>query len=94
MITLADVKRFLTVIHDYDDEKLSLILEGAINEALNYCNLDSLDDITVDGVVPRDFQMGVMLLCQGDYNLGVNSLPALRKAAETKLHPYRKGIGV
>lgn len=94
MITVNEVKGYLSIIHDYDDDKLQMILDGAIDEALRYCNVDKLDDVLVDGKAPKSFVMGVMLLCQGDYNLGVDDLSALRRAAETKLHPFRRKIGV
>lgn len=94
-ITLDTAKEFLDVIHSADDAKLRVLLDGAIDEAVQYMNLDSLDDLTLDDEdLPGSVVVGVVLLLQAVYQASPEDAEKLRRAAEIKLHPYRIGLGV
>ena len=90
-ISLADAKSFLDVIHNSDDDKLQLLLDGAEDEAAQFMNVDSLSDWTE---LPYSIVLGVLMLLQANYQATPDDMPKLRSAAETKLMPYRVEMGV
>ena len=100
VINLADAKAFLDVIHSADDIKLQMILDGAENEAAVFMNRsgliewDSNTEIESSYGMPVSVMYGILLLMQGMYQASPDELEKLRKAAETKLMPYRLSIGV
>ena len=91
VISLADAKNFLDVIHNSDDIKLQNLLDAAEDEAAKFINVDSLD---VYSELPFSVVIGVLLLLQANYQADVDDIPKLRSAAETKLMPYRDLMGV
>lgn len=100
VINLEIAKSYLDVIHSADDVKLQLLLDGAEDEAAQFMNRSNLtewdSDIEIDSdyLMPKSVVIGVMLLLQGNYQAGVDEIDKLRRAAETKLMPYRLQMGV
>ena len=98
MIDLDDAKAYLDVIHGADDPKLQMLLDAAVDEALQFMNRESLSDLVEDpssqSTVPPSVVLGVMLLLQAAYQATPEDANTLRKAAEVKLTPYRILIGV
>jgi hypothetical protein len=91
VISLVDAKGFLDVIHNSDDDKLQLLLDGAEDEAACFLNVESLDEWTE---LPFSIFIGVLMLLQSNYQASPDDMPKLRAAAETKLMPYRVEMGV
>ena len=91
VVSLVDAKKFLDVIHNSDDDKLQLLLDGAEDEAAQFLNADSLADWTE---LPFSIFIGVLMLLQSNYQASPDDIPKLRSAAETKLMPYRIEMGV
>lgn len=92
-ISLGQAKQLLDVIHDLDDAKLQLLLDGVEDEAALYMNRTSLGESWPDGV-PASVVLGVVLLLQAAYGASPDDVPKLRRAAEVKLHPHRLCLGV
>lgn len=91
VISLADAKAFLDVIHSADDDKLQNLLDGAEDEAAKFMNATSLEAWSE---LPMSIVVGVLFLLQANYQADVDDIPKLRAAAETKLMPYRDEMGV
>lgn len=91
VISLADAKSFLDVIHNSDDDKLQLLLDGAEDESAKFLNVAGLDEWTE---LPFSILIGTLLILQANYQATPDDIPKLRSAAETKLMPYRVEIGV
>ena len=91
VITLADAKSYLDVIHTYDDDKLQNLLDAAEDEAARFLNVASLTEYTE---LPWAIYIGVLLLLQSNYEASPDDMPKLRSAAESKLMPYRVEMGV
>ena len=110
VISLELAKQYLDVIHNADDAKLQMLLDGAEDEASQFMNRGLLEVpptvLVADGVpvaVIEEEQptepapsmvLGVMLLLQAAYQATPEDAEKLRKAAEVKLQPYRVGMGV
>lgn len=100
IITLDVAKTFLDVIHTGDDVKLQILLDGAEDESVQYMNRADLTEWDSDVVVSSEYLMpmgvvvAVMLLLQASYQALPDEIDKLRKAAETKLTPYRQGWGI
>jgi len=104
LIQLETAKGFLDVIHDSDDDKLQMLLDGAEDEACQFMWRESLDGLcrcsdssesmSSEAVLPPSVVIGVMLLLQANYQAAPEEIATLRKAAEVKLMPYRCGLGV
>lgn len=107
-IQLADVKRALRVIHSFDDILLQTLIDDAEGEALLFMNRTQLPTLPVDypetasseqipssedPVAPGVFT-AICCLVKADYEAPVGEIAALRSAAETKLQPFRIGLGV
>lgn len=90
MISLADAKAFLDVIHDEDDVKLQLLLDAAEGEAGDFLNAD----LNSWSELPFAIVMGTLLILQANYQASPDDIPKLRAAAETKLMPHRISLGV
>lgn len=91
VISLADAKAFLDVIHGSDDTKIQNLLDGAEDEAAKFMGAASLEDWSE---LPMSIVVGVMLLLQANYQADVDDIGKFRAAAETKLMPYRDLMGV
>lgn len=91
VISLADAKSFLDVIHSSDDVKLQHLLDAAEDEASRFLNATALTDWSE---LPYSIFMGVLLLLQANYQASPDEIPKIRSAAETKLMPYRVELGV
>lgn len=95
LIPIEEAKGFLDVIHDSDDGKLQVLLDGAEDEALQFMGRDSWQELIGDTPLPPpSVTVGVMLLLQAAYQAAPDDIPKLRAAAEVKLMPYRCGLGV
>lgn len=97
VISLTTAKSFLDVIHNADDTKLNMLLDGAEDEAMRFMNRTSMDewdsDVSSDPL-PPSVVVGVLLLLQATYDAGPDDAAKLRMAAEVKLMPYRVEMGV
>lgn len=91
VISLADAKAFLDVIHNSDDSKLTNLLEAAEDEAAGFLNVASLTEYTE---LPWAIYIGALLLLQSNYEASPDEIPKLRAAAESKMMPYRVEMGV
>lgn len=91
VITLADAKSYLDVIHNSDDAKLQNLLDAAEDEAAKYLNVTGLDEWTE---LPWSIYIGVLLLLQANYEAGPDDMMKFRAAAESKLIPFRVEMGV
>ena len=91
VVSLADAKSFLDVIHSYDDMKLQNLLEAAEDEAAKFLNVDSLAEWSE---LPYSLMVGVLFLVQANYQADLDDVMKLRAAAETKMIPYRNDMGV
>ena len=91
VISLTDAKSFLDVIHNSDDDKLQLLLDGAEDEAAQFLNVTGLDEWTE---LPFSIFIGVLMLLQSNYQASPDDMPKLRAAAESKLMPFRVDMGV
>lgn len=92
VLTLAEAKAFLDVIHDGDDAKLQLLLDGAEDEALRFLDREDASDWAAGA--PDSVKVGVLLLLQASYQAAPVEAAAFRQAAEYKLMPYRQNLGV
>lgn len=90
-VSLAEAKRYLQVIHDEDDETLALLLDGAIDEALQITDRAAF---TAEELAPPSFKLGVLILLQAAYQASPDEQSQLRAVAEIKLFPHRKKLGV
>ncbi len=103
VIDLPTAKAFLDVIHNADDAKLQLLLDGAEDEALQFMNRTTFNDVcpcesssepVSEERMPDSVKVGVLLLLQAVYDATPDDAEKLRRAAETKLFPYRCHLGV
>lgn len=91
VVSLADAKSFLKVIHDSDDFLLQNLLESAEDEAARFLNVGNLDEWTE---LPYSIFIGVLILLQANYQASPDDIGKLRMSAEAKLLPYRVEMGV
>lgn len=107
VIDIELVKRRLRVIGNFNDEDIQQALDGAEQEACRFLNRTQLptlpqdwppstEDVPSDSdPVVADAIEGVLLLVLASYNAATpEEVAGYRKAAETKLYPYRLCIGV
>ena len=102
MITLEEAKSYLDVIHDADDDKIQMLLEGAHDEALQFMDRTSFGDLcdcdssssSSESTIPDSVKLGVLILLQAAYQASPADAERLRDVAEVKLMPYRCGLGV
>ncbi|QEY18910.1 phage gp6-like head-tail connector protein [Cellvibrio sp. KY-GH-1] len=105
-VSLQQVKNYLDVIHDGDDEKLQLLLDAASDEAMNFMDrtnleywgagscCDSVDISTLSRDMPPSVKLGILILVQAAYQASPVDQEQLRKVAEVKLMPHRCRLGV
>lgn len=95
MSMLDDVKRYLRVIHDDDDDLLTRLIAGAQDEARQFLGVDALpeDESTSDGDTPGSVLLAICCLVKSDYECGPEDASMLRQIAERKLMPYRQELG-
>ena len=109
-VTLAEVKRWLRVIHNADDALLQDMIDQAEDEALRFLNrtqpptlpLDYPSECVSSEDVPssedpaaRSWNKAVCILVQAAYEqTDPDKARRMRENAETVLHPYRGGLGV
>ncbi|ARP86293.1 head-tail connector protein [Bordetella genomosp. 9] len=101
VIDLQSAKQFLDVIHNADDAKLQMLLDGAEREALDFMNRKEfgMDECSSEtsaelDAMPDSVRLGVLLLLQAAYQATPDDAKKLRIAAEVKLMPYRCFMGV
>ena len=100
VISLSVAKTYLDVIHSSDDVKLQMLLDGAEDDAIQFMNRTDLTEWDSDLIINSDYLMpmgvvvAVMLLLQANYQASTDDIDKLRKAAETKLTPFRLNMGV
>lgn len=97
VISLSAAKGFLDVIHNSDDSKLTMLLAGAEDEAMQFMNrvdLEEWDSEVSSEPVPPSVVVGVLLLLQAMYDATPDEAAKLRAAAEVKLMPFRLNLGV
>lgn len=108
LISLQEAKDFLDVFISSDDDKLQILLNGAIDEAVRFINQETPEDyeewlltsenpyVTSENPtgVPPSFVVGALLLLQANYQASPMEIETLRKAAEVKLYPLRINLGI
>lgn len=108
VINLETVKEALRVIHNDDDVLLQTLLDGAEVEVLSFCNrtqLPTLPHDSPDSPSSEDIPSSedpvapsvvTAVICQvkADYEATADEAAKLRKIFETKLMPFRLGLGV
>lgn len=94
-VTLEQAKSFLDVIHSEDDDKLQILLDAAIDEAMQFLDrIDFIDCGLAEGECPKSVKAGILLLLQANYQASPQDAMQLRKVAEIKLMPYRIKLGI
>lgn len=104
-ISLDLAKQYLNVIHDFDDLKLQMLLDGAEDEATQFIErtlsdlveedmIESSSEIINENTLPSSVVLAVMMLLQGAYQATPEDAEKLRKGAEIKLTPFRIGWGI
>lgn len=98
-IQLVEIKRYLRVIHDLDDELLTDLLVSAEDEAMRFMNRTSIpigfdSDYSDIGGVPGSVFTAVACLVKADYEAKPDEQQRLREIAEIKLMPYREEMGI
>lgn len=86
-VTLATLKGYLRITHAYDDVTLTMILEGATDQARQFCDVSELPDEPA-------CNLAVCMLARAGYDAPADEQEAWRNAAERVLWPYRNGLGV
>ena len=95
LITLEHAKSFLDVIHSEDDAVLQTLLDGAIDEAMQFLDREDFSDCGLpEGEYPDSVVVGILILLQANYQASPKDIVELRHVAETKLMPYRKRLGI
>lgn len=92
---ISVAKHYLNIILDDGDEQLQLLLDAAEDEALQFLDIgDDLSVLAEDDRLPASVTLGILILLQASYQASPDEAKQLREIAETKLFPYRKGLGV
>lgn len=92
-IDIQVAKQRLRVIGSHLDADLQQALDGGEREACQYLAVDLLPDSAGD--VHPDVVDAVLLLTKAAFEVTTpQEIEGYRRAAETKLMPYRKGLGV
>ena len=95
IITLDVAKQYLNVIHDFDDDNLQLLLDGAESEAEQFIDQPLIATVPEgESELPSSLKVGVLMLMQASYQASPDDADKLRKGAEIKLTPFRTGWGV
>ncbi len=86
-VTLTSLKAFLSVTHDEDDAKLTLLLAAADDEATRFLEVSQLPDVA-------SVDLGVMMLVRAGYDAETaDEAQRWREIARSTMHSYRKGLG-
>jgi len=97
MSYLTDVKKYLRVTHNEDDDLLNRLIESSTRECLRFLNVEvppDMDTIEALGNITNDTFQGVVLMVQADYDGNPLERDKLRRAAEALWQPYRNQLGV
>lgn len=91
MTSVAGLRAYLRIAHALDDGLLSTLLDAARAEARRYLDIEDAEPIPD---LP-DVDVAIYLLAQAHYEgARPDDRVAIRRAAETLLHPHRRGVGV
>jgi len=86
-MTLDNLKAFLSVIHDDDDAKLTLLQSAAEDELLRYLGTSELP-------VKPSIDLALCFLVRASYDApDANEADRWREVARSTAHSYRVGIG-
>ncbi len=86
-VSLDQLKAFLSVTHDEDDVKLTMLLSAAEDELLRYLERSELP-------VAGSVDLALCFLCRASYDAETADESARwRDVARTTAHSYRTGIG-
>ncbi|WP_339617205.1 head-tail connector protein [uncultured Gilvimarinus sp.] len=104
VILLADAKKYLDVIHSYDDDKIQMLLDSAEDEALQFMDRANLTDWgdccepvsepVSEQPLPGSVRLGIYIMLQAAYQASPADAEQLRDVAEVKLMPYRCNLGI
>jgi len=87
ILTLSDLKAFLSVTHDEDDTKLTMLLAAAEDELLRYLERSELP-------IAASVDLAVCFLVRSSYDAETADESARwREVARTTAHSYRTGMG-
>lgn len=92
-IDIQVAKQRLRVIGSHLDADPQQALDGGEREACRFLDVDALPDD--GGAIYPDVVDGVLLLTKAAFEATTpQEIEGYRRAAETKLMPYRQGLGV
>lgn len=87
-LTLSDLKSFLSVTHDEDDAKLTMLLESAEDELLRYLGTSELP-------AASSIKLALCFLVRASYDApDADEADRWREVARSTAHSYRVGLGV
>ncbi len=96
MSYLADVKKYLRVTHNQDDDLLNRLIESSTKECLRFLNVEvppDMDAIEALSNISNDTFQGVVLMVQADYDGDPEKRERYLRAAQSLWQPYRQNIG-
>jgi hypothetical protein len=95
-VDLADVKKYLRVFHDADDDLLSRLIESATRECLVFIDRDDLPSMALGAessddiaYITQDIFQGIAIMVMADYEGGPEKRQKFKEAAESLWYPYR-----
>jgi hypothetical protein len=104
IVTLTQAKAFLDIYHAADDDKITALLNGALDEAAQYMGYDKIqefedflnssDNIGGFDVPPESVATAVKLLLQAKYQTPADEIVIFRNCCESLLYPFRINLGV
>lgn len=100
-ITLEEAKDQVSVEHDFDghDSRLERLIGAAERWAINFLNIDSLDDLIDSPAdspaqIPEDAKSAMLLHLEAEFDRDEKNFELLMKRAHDMLWPYRTNVGV
>ena len=92
MITLSEVKEYLRIDHDFEDDALETMMAGALIATADYLNQNPRDSM-VDDELPAPIKSAMLLLVGDLYanrELQVEKQLYTNSTYERLLNPYRE----
>jgi hypothetical protein len=100
-ITLDEAKDQVAVEISFSghDALLTRILKASEKAAIQFLNIDSLDDLIESpadspAAIPEDVKCAILLNVEALFDRDMTNFDKLCEAAERLLWPYRQGLGV
>jgi hypothetical protein len=100
-VTLDDAKDQVSIERDFDghDDRLERLIAAAEWWAINFLNIDSLDDVLDSPAdspaeIPDDVKSAILLHLEAEFDRDTQNFELLLKRAHDMLWPYRINLGV